>query len=463
MKPNIVFILTDQWRAQAFGHAGDPNVRTPNIDALAERSIHFVNAVSVSPVCTPQRAALMTGRFPTTTGMFMNDLYLPAEELCMGEMFKEAGYETAYIGKWHLDGHGRDVYIPPERRQGFDTWKVLDCTHKYQNSHYYDGDDPTKRTWPGYDAYAQTGEAQAYIRDHAAGDNPFLLFVGFGGPHFPHDSAPEDIKALYPPEDIQLRPNVSEDQSEHSRKELQGYYAHCTAIDACVGELYQTVQEASIDDNTVFIFTSDHGDMHGSHGKRSFRKQLPWDESVRVPFLCRYPAIHQGGRTETTPLNTPDILPSLLSLAGVPVPDTIEGEDLSPVFRGGEVDLDRAVLFMSVAPFGAGGDFKAYRGVRTSQYTYVRNPDGPWLLYDNIEDPFQMNNLVDAPEMAEVQARLEAELQAQLARNNDEFPTAKEALGKWGYTVGEGGNIPYFGDFVVQSPGPDDGQFVRSG
>jgi arylsulfatase A-like enzyme len=143
--PNIVFVLTDQWRAQAFGYAGDPNVKTPEIDALAARSINFKNAISVCPVCTPQRAALLTGRFPTTTGMFLNDIYLPAEELCMAEIFKNAGYDTAYIGKWHLDVHGRDSYIPPERRQGFDYWKVLECTHDYNQSYYYAGNDPTKR------------------------------------------------------------------------------------------------------------------------------------------------------------------------------------------------------------------------------------------------------------------------------------------------------------------------------
>ncbi|MDT8392002.1 MAG: sulfatase [Lentisphaeria bacterium] len=279
-KPNLVFVLTDQWRAQAFGYAGDPNVRTPNIDALAACSINFKNAVSVCPVCTPQRASLMTGRFPTSTGMFLNDLYLPAEELCMAEILREAGYETGYIGKWHLDGHGRDSYIPRERRQGFDYWKVLECTHDYKCSHYYAGDDPTKRTWDGYDAYAQTEDAKSYIRDHANGKKPFFLFVGYGGPHFPHNNAPEELAALYHPESLELRPNVTPEQEETTRNELRGYYAHCTAIDSCVGDLYEAIEEAGIAGNTIFVFTSDHGDMHGSQGKRSCRKQVPWDESL---------------------------------------------------------------------------------------------------------------------------------------------------------------------------------------
>jgi arylsulfatase A-like enzyme len=114
-KPNIVYILTDQWRASAFGYAGDPNVKTPRLDKFAEEAVNFVNAVSVTPVCTPHRAALLTGRYPTTTGMFLNDLYLPDEELCMAEIFKAEGYNTAYLGKWHLDGHGRENNVELER------------------------------------------------------------------------------------------------------------------------------------------------------------------------------------------------------------------------------------------------------------------------------------------------------------------------------------------------------------
>ena len=459
-KPNIVFVLTDQWRAQAFGYAGDPNVKTPNIDALAARSLNFENAVSVSPVCTPHRAALLTGRFPTSTGMFLNDLYLPAEELCMAEIFKGAGYETGYIGKWHLDGHGRDSYIPRERRQGFDYWKVLECTHDYNESFYYAGDDPTKRKWEGYDAYAQTEDAKAYIRDHAGGENPYLLFVGYGGPHFPHDNAPEELKALYPVDEIELRPNVPEEMKSKAREELRGYYAHCTAIDSCVGALYHSLEESGEASNTIFVFTSDHGDMFGSQGKRPWRKQVPWDEAARVPFLFRYPDLADAGQVVATPLNTPEILPSLLSLSGISIPDSIEGEDLSRLFNGEENVENRAALFMSVSPFGA-DDFKAYRGVRTARYTYVRDSDGPWLLYDNRADPYQLHNLIDDPEHAETRAALESELQVQLDRNGDSLPTAREAVAQWGYQVDEQGNTPYRGEFRSQSPGNDPGEVCR--
>jgi arylsulfatase A-like enzyme len=456
VKPNIVFVLTDQWRAQALGYAGDPNVKTPNLDALAARSLRFETAVSVCPVCTPYRASLLTGKYPLSTGMFMNDLYLPKEELCMAEIFNQAGYDTGYIGKWHLDGHGRDAYIPKDRRQGFDTWKVLECTHEYNESFYYAGDDPTKLKWDGYDAYPQTAEGATYIREHAKGDRPFLLVMAYGGPHFPHHTAPEALKAMYPPDSIELRPNVPEAWQERARKESQGYYAHCTALDTCVSDLYKALEETGVADNTIFVFTSDHGEMMGSQGQPPKQKQRPWDESILVPFLLRYPAVGADqGRRVTTPIHTPDILPTLLSLASIEIPNTIEGEDVSRLILGRRAE-DRAVLFMNVSPFGA-GDRKGFRGIRTSRYTYVRDSDGPWLMYDNETDPYQMRNLLDEPKYAALQKQLEAKLQSQLKQRGDQLLPKEHYLKEWRYTVDRGGNIPYFSgktpnNFKVQSP-----------
>lgn len=461
-KPNIVYVLTDQWRAQATGYGGDPNVKTPNLDALAARSINFETAVSVCPVCTPYRASLLTGKYPLSTGMFMNDLYLPDKELCMAEIFKSAGYETGYIGKWHLDGHGRDVFIPRNRRQGFDYWKVLECTHAYNQSYYYAGDDPTQLMWKGYDAYPQTQDAQKYIRDHAKGDKPFLLVMAYGGPHFPHHTAPEKLKTMYPPDFIKLRPNVPEKWKKSAQKEAQGYYAHCTALDGCVAELYKTLEETGIAQNTIFVFTSDHGEMLGSQGQPPKQKQRPWDESIRVPFLLRYPAVtgHKG-RIIKTPINTPDILPTLLSLAGVNIPGTMEGEDVSRLVLDKNSQEDRAVLFMIVSPFGA-GDRKGFRGIRTTRYTYVRDSDGPWLLYDNQVDPYQMKNLLDLPEHAGLQKKLEGMLQSKLRETGDKMQPKQHYLKEWGYKVDRGGNIPYVfqnnkngkipDTFIVQSP-----------
>ncbi|MHC4388057.1 MAG: sulfatase-like hydrolase/transferase, partial [Planctomycetota bacterium] len=127
-RPNVVFLLADQWRAQATGYSGDPNAVTPALDALAKESVNLTNAVSGCPVCCPYRASLMTGQYPLTHGVIMNDVQLGSRAVSMAEVYKSAGYDTAYIGKWHLDGRGRSSFIPKDRRQGFEYWKVMECT-----------------------------------------------------------------------------------------------------------------------------------------------------------------------------------------------------------------------------------------------------------------------------------------------------------------------------------------------
>jgi len=457
-KPNILYVFADEWRGNATGYAGDPNVKTPNIDRLAAEGVNFCNAVSVCPVCTPYRASLMTGRFPTSTGMFLNDAYLPSEELCMAEIFKEAGYNTGYIGKWHIDGHGRDTFIPQERRQGWDYWKVLECTHTYNKSIYYAGSDTVKKVWEGYDAFAQTMDARNYLKEKAVGKQPFILAISFGGPHFPHGSAPEEYKKMHLPEQIMLLPNVPESMKEKARQELQGYYAHCSAIDRCVGDLLATLDETGLAENTIVVFTSDHGETMGSHGNKPAQKQVPWDEAARVPFLIRIPASHGSkGVTVKTPLTTPDILPTLLGLTGISIPKSIDGEDLSGAMRNPAFAGDRVALYEGVAPFAnLGEEGKAnnreYRAIRTSRYTYVRDLNGAWLLYDDETDPYQMNNLANIPEHAVLQKELDAKLQAELKKRGDEFRDGQFYIDLWGYKARNGGSISYQPGSPVQSP-----------
>ncbi|XOV93375.1 MAG: sulfatase-like hydrolase/transferase [Bacteroidota bacterium] len=454
-KPNVLYILADQFRAQATGYNGDPNARTPNIDKLASMSVNFKTAVSTSPVCTPYRSALMTGRYPLSTGMFMNDLYLPSEEYCMAEMYKDAGYETGYIGKWHLDGHGRLAFTPKERRQGFDYWKALECSHDYNNSYYYYDGDTARHKWEGYDAYSQTKDAQVYIKNHANDDEPFLLMISYGIPHFPHGSAPEELKALYPPDSIVLRPNVPDSRKERALKEAQGYYAHIMAFDKCMGDLMKTLDEAGVAENTIVVFTSDHGEMMGSQDQSPLEKQRPWDESIRVPFLIRYPATYgTSGYEVNAPLGTPDILPTLLSMSGVEIPNSIEGEDLTKYITENGVQEDRTALIMNVYPFAGYSDGDAWRGIRTTRYTYVRKQDQPWLLYDNQEDPYQMQNLVNSETHNDLQKELEERLQTMLKERGDQFLPKEEYLTEWGYVVNERNKeIPYKPyETKVQSP-----------
>lgn len=441
---NVVFVFGDQWRAQATGYAGDPNVRTPHLDALAKRSVNFSRAIASCPVCSPYRASLITGQYPLTHGVFINDVHLGDEAVSIAEAFKAGGYDTGYIGKWHLNGRGRLSFIPRENRQGFDFWRVCECTHNYNKSVYY-GDGPERLVWPGYDAEAQTRCAQAYIRGEGRDKaKPFLLMLSWGPPHNPYETAPKQFREMYDPAKLQLRPNVPPPAQAAARRDLAGYYAHCTALDSYVGDLLKTIEQAGLAHDTLFVFTSDHGDMLGSQGQQ--RKQRPWDESVRVPFLLHCPAIHgERGRELTQPIVEADIMPTLLGLCGLPVPKSVEGADLSGLVTGKGDPKEGAALIACYAPFGewtrAGGG-REYRGVRTPRHTYVETREGPWLLYDNEEDPYQLTNLVGKPEAAETQAHLAAELKALLARRGDQFLSGWDYLAKWGHKTDKAGTAP---------------------
>ena len=444
-RPNVVFVFADQMRAQATGYAGNRDVRTPNLDRLAGESVNFVNAVSGTPVCSPYRASLLTGQRPLTHGVIINDVSLSDRAVSLAEAFRAGGYDTGYIGKWHVDGQsGRKGYIPPERRQGFEHWQVLECTHDYNHSLYYENDSKETKVWEDYDAIAQARSAAKFIRDRADGDDPFLLMLSWGPPHNPFQTAPQRYCDLFDPAAIHLRPNVPDEAAEGARNDLAGYYAHIAALDDCLGELLGELEQAGVADNTIFVFTSDHGDMLGSHNLQ--RKQKPYDESIRVPFLLRWP-----GGEGVTPSRTehlidgPDIMPTLLSLAGLEIPETVEGRDLSAAVRGELVADDEHALLQCIVPFGefkrrSGG--REYRGLRTLRHTYVVDLRGPWLLFDNETDPYQLRNLVDEPASAGVRDELHALLTRRLKETGDAFEPAETYIERWGWPVDEDLSIP---------------------
>jgi arylsulfatase A-like enzyme len=442
--PNVLFILADQWRAQALGHAGDPNVQTPHLDMLQREGIRFINAVSSVPVCCPARALLMTGQRALTTGVFLNDVALSPDAVTIAKVLGHAGYDTGYIGKWHLNGDGRSAFIPRERRQGFDYWKALECSHNYNQSFYY-ADGPGKLVWEGYDAVAQTRDAQQYLRDHAGSDKPFFLFLAWGPPHDPYQTAPRKYREKYQAEKMKLRANVPAAISNQVRTALAGYYAHCSALDDCVGDLLQTLRETGQAQNTLVVFTSDHGDLLGSHG--GLNKQQPYEESIRVPLLLSWPkAFGTRGRQLEAPISSEDLMPTILSLCRVPIPRTVEGLDYSGYLRGGKDPSDGAALIACLAPFGQwdrGHGGREYRGIRTRRYTYVRDRTGPWLLFDNRTDPYQIQNLVNHPSHKRLQRELEAALARKLKNSGDEFLPAEAYIRKWGYNVDVNGTVPY--------------------
>lgn len=425
-KPNVLFVLADQLRGSSVGYAGEEAVRTPNIDTFAASGTVCTNAISMFPVCGPYRGSLITGRTPITTGLVINDIPLKTNEVSIAHCFKAAGYDTAYIGKWHLDGPNRPGPVPPgPRRQGFEYWMAANFEHNYNRSYYTDNDGELK-IWPGWDAEAQTTHTIDYLRKHDS-DNPFCLFLSWGPPHHPYRLVPKEYLNMYDPDVIEGRPNCP----DVPRDDLWGYYAQTTFLDDQFQRLLDTINDIGIEDETIIVFTSDHGDMHGSHGV--YKKQWPWSEALKVPFVVRYPNVVTQGAILDVPLSVIDIMPTLLGLAGVPIPDTVEGVDLSAVIQGGAAETPESVLIMNPCPFSIGDkrgydqypDYKGmrleYRGIITARYTYVHTIDRPWLLFDNINDPYQMNNLIDDPAQAEICARLDGLMREHMAAINDEM------------------------------------------
>ena len=445
-KPNVLFVLADQLRGCSVGYAGEEAVRTPNIDAFAESGTICTNAISMFPVCGPYRGSLITGRTPTTTGLVINDIPLKTNEVSIAHCFKASGYDTAYIGKWHLDGPNRPGPVPPgPRRQGFEYWMGANFEHNYNRSYYTDNDG-LLQVWPGWDAEAQTTHTIDYLRKRDS-ENPFCLFLSWGPPHHPYRLVPQEYMDMYDPDTIEGRPNCP----DVPRDDLWGYYAQTTFLDDQFQRLLDTINDIGIEDETIIVFTSDHGDMHGSHGV--YKKQWPWSEALKVPFVVRYPNIVPQGAILDAPLSVIDIMPTLLGLAGVPIPDTVEGVDLSAVIQGEPAKVPESVLIMNPCPFSIGDkrgydqypDYQGmrleYRGIITTRYTYVHTIDQPWLLFDNINDPYQINNLIDDPAQAKIRARLDGLMRQHMVAINDEMLPRHHYYERFGIDLDHRGKI----------------------
>jgi arylsulfatase A-like enzyme len=437
-KPNVIYVFADQWRAQAVGYAGDVNARTPNLDQLAQEGIQFTNAVSTCPSCTPYRASLLTGNYSTTHGLLLNDILLDPDSESMAKIYTKAGYNTAYWGKWHVGGPYRLGYISEANRQGFDLWKVMECTHEYMDSWYYDGNDRNRKRWDGYDAHAQAKDLCEYISEHAVDEEPFLAVLSWGPPHDPYHQVPEKYLDMYADlEKIVLRENVPEDYREEALNMLQGYYAHIAALDESMGWITDQIKKSGIEENTILIFTSDHGDMVGSKGMKY--KSNPWDEAIMVPFLLDYPGAIKENRIINMPIGTPDILPTMLGLCGIETDVEFEGSDFSAILLGHEDEFDNAALITNPTKNVVK---KEFRGVRTTRYTYVEDLNGPWLLYDNEKDPFQSTNLIEQEGNDALKAELKVKLTGALELANDQFLPEQDYLERFGLYITPGGYPP---------------------
>ena len=430
-QPNILFLFPDQMRGQAMGCMGNPDVKTPNLDKLASEGLLFRNTFANTPVCCPARANILTGKYSHANGMIANDLRLRESETSIAEILGAAGYRTGFIGKWHLDGGKRQPgWIPPgPRRQGFEFWAANQVSHQHFDTHYYrDAEEPIPIKT--FEPEVWTDLGIEFLKETANDERPFFLTIQMGPPHDPY-LAPEKYMEMYDPEKITLRPNFDGNTSERpltpvpygdsvpGRKEIGAYYAMITAVDEQIGRILGELDDLGLAENTIVLVSSDHGDMLGSHGKRLKRK--PWEESILIPGIVRYPAAVPPGRVTDAIFTQVDFAPTLLSLCGIGVPDDMQGSDLSAVILGkSELGLDSA-FFQIFGPFYAGGAEFSWRGVRTQRYMYARRESEPWVLYDLEKDPYELNNLANDPGSAEIREELEGKLSEWMEKTGDSW------------------------------------------
>ncbi|MCB1227299.1 MAG: sulfatase [Verrucomicrobiales bacterium] len=436
-RPNLLLLLPDQLRACALGCYGDSQVQSPNINRLAAEGIRFRHTLANAPVCCPARSILMTGTYPNVNGMIANDLRLREEQVTIAEILAEAGYRTGFVGKWHLDGGVRDPgFVPPgPRRQGFQFWAAYECHHRHFTPTYF-RDTPEVIQKNVFEPEASCDFAVEFLQSQPA-DQPFFLTVQMGPPHDPY-GAPKEYMDRYDPEKIVPRENwqagsevrpgrkllmKGRAQSPYvpvgGKEELAAYYAAITAIDDQVGRLLKVLKQRGLDDNTIILFTSDHGDMLGSHGLR--RKRKIYEESAAVPGIVRWPAGGAKGKEVDTLFSHIDMPPTLLALAGVPIPENMQGSDLSAVVRGETEAGPEVVLLQQFVPYSGDQVEAPWRGLRTARYSYARTEAGPMLLFDNENDPFQKSNLIDAAGHADLIAGLDAQLAELMKKNADSW------------------------------------------
>ena len=352
-RPNLLFILADQLGYQRCGYAGDKNARTLNIDKLASQAVDFQNAVSNMPVCSAYRASLFTGKYTTSTGMAINELRMRTDHESFGKVLTRNGFQTAYIGKWHLYANqlgnhyeSKNSFVPPgPHRLGFDGyWAAYNFHHNYYGA-YYHTDTPEKIFYGDnvYEPDAQTDMMIEFVRKASKSNKPFGAFLSYGTPHDPweQDNVPEQYIEMFKDVSLPNPPNYKDTNDKYAdnwgrlnpqeRKMLQTwrrlYYAMTANLDWNIGRLLKAIEQAGISDNTIVVFSSDHGEMFGAHGRRA--KNIFYDEAARIPFLIRWPKKIRAGTVSDACISTVDIMPTILSLMDLQIPEDVEGMDLS--------------------------------------------------------------------------------------------------------------------------------------
>lgn len=422
-KKNLLYVFADQWRYHGVGCTGEDKVRTPNMDEFASVALSCTNAISSYPLCSPHRAALMTGKHPLSCGFWTNckiglseRIMLSPQEVCLQDVLHEAGYENAYIGKWHLDAsemnyhenphsgaRNWDAFTPPgERRHHVDYWYSYGAMDNHMKPHYWKDSDKMIIS----DKWSPEHETDVFIDYMEKRDKsrPFAAMISWNPPHPPYDQVPQ--KYLDRIGEPVFRENVPEEWRTDPVfiAKWKQYYAAIEGLDEQFGRIISYLKEKGLYEDTVIVLSADHGDCMGSHGV--YGKNIWWEESIRIPLYIKDKDVPSGIYDGL--FASEDHMPTLLGLLGIEPPDTVEGLDHTKAFKGetGSPVRDHVYLCMLpgmpelVDPFKEKGlDSKSYgwRGIRDERYTYiVDNGTSPGslqrrYLFDNINDVYQMH------------------------------------------------------------------------
>lgn len=452
--PNLVFIMADQWRGQAIGCLGLEPVQTPNLDRLAAEGVYFTDAISSYPVSSPARGMLMTGMYPTNSKVTGNcnsatapyHVELPTEARCWSDVLKDQGYELGYIGKWHLDAPHQpyiDTYnnkgkiawnewCPKERRHGFSHW-IAYGTYDYHLKPMYWDTDASRDEYYFVDQWGPEYEADRAINYIANQDNklrdsgkPFALVVSMNPPHTGYELVPDKYKEIYRHVDVEtlcdspVIPPRGTESGDYFRKSVPDYYACMTGVDEQVGRIIRQLKEQGLFDNTIVVFTSDHGDCMGMHNH--IGKDIYYEEAMRIPLMISWPEKIAPRRDSTLAIAFADLYPSLLSLMGFKdeIPAEVQTFDLSASILSPENTQEVVQPYYYVVPENL---TTGYRGLRTKKYTFVVHATNAqtdeWLLFDREQDPFQLNNI--APDQPELIKQFSSRLKDWLKKTNDPF------------------------------------------
>lgn len=448
--PNILFIAIDDLNDWIGTLGGYPNVKTPNIDSLGESGIVFTNAHTQAPLCGPSRASLMTGLYPSTTGIYLhiNDgevrkaNEVTRRSISLPKYFEEHGYKTMGVGKiWHGNDLGNTFQEYGERHEWFGPRPQERINYDPEKGPNYDGHGGTSTDWGAYpdndeevsDYYYSSWAIEKLKQDH---DQPFFLGVGFVRPHVPW-YVPQHWLDVYPLENIQLPPYLEDDMEDipevgqrmafmppmptrdyleekgQWKEMIQAYLASITFTDHQVGRVLRALEESPYADNTIIVLFSDHGYHLGE--KNRVAKMSLWERDTRVPLIFSGPSVNSNLRS-SRPVGLIDIYPTLLDLSNLPVNHQNEGRSLMPLMK----DVDREWPYPAMTIFGPGNI-----SLRSEHFRYIQYEDGSEEFYDHRNDPHEWYNLAkDTERKAEVKSEIE-ELQQFIPEN--QAPLAEES------------------------------------